>query len=136
MPSRTLIGFELSFRRFLQICLVFPKRPPSDLLLLIRNLDDRRLPRAHDGVLARHPPAEGAIELGTQGQLGKVALLFVVEDHALAGELRVLQPLEPVDDRPDLGCHAVGAEDGRCDGGRHAERAVSDGVTGLERRRK
>src|SRR5690554_984639 len=47
-------------------------RSNPNLLLLACDLDDRRLARPHDGVLARHAAAEGALQLGAQRQLGQV----------------------------------------------------------------
>ena len=106
---------------------MFVARPSLHLLLLVGDHQHRRLPRPHDGVLAGHSPAEGTLQLGAQCQLGKVVHLVLVQEHALVRELRVLHALEPVDNGPDLGRHAVGAEDGRGDGRRrHAECAVPD----------
>ena len=96
---------------------------PLSLLLLGQDGIARRagaLP--HDGVLARHPPVEGALELGAQGELAEVGRLLLVQDDALLAQGLVLHAVEALLDVADLGRGAVG----RADGGRHAVGAVAD----------
>lgn len=75
--------------------------------------------------MAAHPPVKGALELGAEGKLLEVGSLFFIEVHALVGEARVFEALEAVDDGPDLGSHAVGAEGSGGVGGCHAVGAVA-----------
>lgn len=94
---------------------------------------DRRAAGAlpHDGVLTRHPPVEGAVELGTEGQLGHVGPLLLAQDDTLLGQSLVLHALEALLDVGDLGRGRVGGLDGGGARWRHAVCAHANRCAGL-----
>lgn len=66
-------------------------------------------PRSHDGILAAHPPTQGALQLSAQGQLLQIDALLLVElDSLLAQSLGVIiKTVDGLADVLDLGDGAV-----------------------------
>jgi len=95
---------------------------PSRLHLLAQRVPSL----AHDGVLAVHPPIEGTLQLGAQGELLHVCRLLLVKDDALLAKGLVLHTIEALLDVADLGVGRVARPDGWREGWRHAVGAVSD----------
>lgn len=103
--------------------------------LLVQDVD---LLLLHDGVLVVHAAAEGALDLGAEGELGEVLALLGAGDEALLGEVLVVEAVEAVGDVGDFDAAAlggdgrrVGGEGGRGRVGRHAD----GGALGGELRR-
>lgn len=81
----------------------------------------------HDGVLAGHATVEGALELGSEGQLGHIGRLLLRELDALLREGLVLHAVEAGPDLLDLGLGAVRRPHRRGNrGGLHAVLAEAD----------
>ena len=95
-------------------------------LLLLGNV--ARFSLAHNGVLAAHPPAEGAIELGSEGQLIEVGALFLGKSDPLLCKSLIFHAIEAILDVLDLVRSAHG---GRGDRGSHAVCTVPNRGAGL-----
>lgn len=68
-----------------------------------------RLGLAHDGILARHPPPERALDLGSQGQFVQVVRLLICGHKALHRQGLVLQAIQAIREGANIGQSGVAA---------------------------
>jgi hypothetical protein len=95
-------------------------------LTRLLNLLAELLLGAEDGVLGGHAAVEGALQLGTEGQLAHVVGLFLAEHDTLRSQGLVLHALEARSNLANLCRGGVRRLDSRCERGRNAVGAVAD----------
>jgi len=86
--------------------------------------------RSHLRVLASHSPIERTLQLSAERKLAEVGALLLAQDDALLRQRLVLQPRQARLDLADLGRGRVSGPHRRCEGGRHAVRAIANRRSG------